>query len=792
MFREVDRKREELRVMVGERYRDLIEAADTIHKMRECSSSVIQSVRVMGDSCRDLQHGQGLARLQDANTAPVQSQVQVVTPTSAHLAVAASIKLLTALPEQIWAAVEAENWSGAAELYLLAQRVHTGLQVDQGAGVTHDKIRAWFPVISRQWDVITQLLSSLVAGARAQLSVEQLSVTRAVDCMAALMLLCQYSVSQALHTLLQCRTDSLRAVVASCRSESAVVGVSGVSRCVQSTISSLLGAVERLGPALEAITRSDSATVARIPGSVLGPTARHLPVPVTSYRPHVAGAVAQDLEDADADMLVQGWMLTCVDLTKAELKAMLKFVESVDGLKRVRETVSEIAGDQKVEQLDNQTIWEIIFKEIIEERIMEIVTLQLENMMTTVYKEVDAMIAENIDVLDFVWTDCATDLGGVWGRGRAEKVGLRMKCWGWSSKMQDIWRQLDTSLERSLESITHHPEILDRSRDIAGVCVKKLIENVSNSSSNHVTRTRVLQSIIPLTPNITQLLSHQMPVIKKHLEDRQNHLLSMWLSEQLTPFTSMLSELTSSACLQCLPAWDEVSISEAGDSGQTVTSTITVPASPSLPLVTSLLELSTSIHRQHPTSLPASLLSSANTMCLAAIFQFYENLASQTLNQNFALQLLFDIQFVQTLMVSRDAKDIYDPRLKSVMSSLEANIDPFDLSVFSMHLAQRVKTSAARLLNGLAGLVPPDRAGLVSSYKGVPSDSHNILTVSTQTCSRFQLLPLAPVTNRSLKTSLTPSTLVLDTHSKSPRLDSKYVQQTAANFFGSMSWFGSN
>ena len=37
--------------MVGERYRDLIEAADTIHQMRQCTSSVIQSLTSMQTSC---------------------------------------------------------------------------------------------------------------------------------------------------------------------------------------------------------------------------------------------------------------------------------------------------------------------------------------------------------------------------------------------------------------------------------------------------------------------------------------------------------------------------------------------------------------------------------------------------------------------------------------------------------------------------------------------------------------------------------------------------------------------
>ena len=584
------------------------------------------------------------------------------------------------------------------------------------------------------------------------------------------------------------------------------MGVAGVARCVQSTISSVLGAVRDLGPALASITNPETATVTRIPGSVLGPTARHLPGPVTSFIPSVAESVVQDIDDADAEMLVQGWMLTGVDIARDELKEMLKFVDSVDGLKRVHEAVIEIVGEEKVEQLDNQTIWEVMFKELTDASIMEIVTLQLENLMATVNNDVDVMITENTDVLDFVWTDSASDLGGVWGRGKAERLGLRMKCWGWSNKLQDIWRQLDASMERILDSISLHPEILEQSRDIAGECINKLIENVASGSCSHVTRTRVLQALLPLTPNVTKLLADRTSEVKNNLEEKQCHLLSAWLSEQMTPFSASLAKLTPSCCLQSLPAWDEVTISEAGDAGNTVTSTIEVPASASLPLVTSLLELSTSIHRQHPTSLPAYLLTSANTMCLDTILQFYENLASQTLTQNFALQLLFDVNFVQTLLISRETKENYEPRLKSVISSLEANIDPFDLSVFTPHLDQRVKISAMRQVTGLGPLVPGDKVTLVSSYKSVVTtsamDSHNFLHVANSaTSSRFQLLPLAPLvtSHRSIKTVLassSTSSISLDPHSstssKSPRLDSKTVQQTAANFFGSMSWFGNN
>merc|ERR1719290_944762 len=58
--------------MVGERYRDLIEAADTIQNMKLCSASVIKSVGGMQQSCGSLQQqcllGYQTNRLQTGDT----------------------------------------------------------------------------------------------------------------------------------------------------------------------------------------------------------------------------------------------------------------------------------------------------------------------------------------------------------------------------------------------------------------------------------------------------------------------------------------------------------------------------------------------------------------------------------------------------------------------------------------------------------------------------------------------------------------------------------------------------
>lgn len=58
---EIEQKKEELRQMVGERYRHLIDVADTIGEMRQCSESVVQSIQDMQQYCVRLKHGKSSA-----------------------------------------------------------------------------------------------------------------------------------------------------------------------------------------------------------------------------------------------------------------------------------------------------------------------------------------------------------------------------------------------------------------------------------------------------------------------------------------------------------------------------------------------------------------------------------------------------------------------------------------------------------------------------------------------------------------------------------------------------------
>merc|ERR1712155_454351 len=384
--------------------------------------------------------------------------------------------------------------------------------------------------------------------------------------------------------------------------------MAAVAHCVRASLDTAACSVARVCTALSAVAGRDTATVARIPASVLGATARYLPGPVLQFRPRISPDTLAQAGQVAAAGLVADWVEAALAITRVELRSLLQIVESVEGLKRVREAVLEVVGEEPLAWLGGVSLWEAMFRQVITDRMMEIVTGQLEAVMDTAAGEVEDMMAEDAeDSLDFVWTDTAADLGTVWGKGRAEKMGLRMKCWGWAARVQEVWRALDSQLARLLDSVAAHPDIVARSTAVTCSCVARL-------------------------------LGHQPAAVEQSITEHQQQLLAAWLSDQLDSVTLALSaQLTPGLALQCLPAWDQVSIAETGDSGEAVTSTISVPASPSLPLVSALLQLSTALHRHHPASLPASLLSSANTRVLDTLVTTYTTLSQQTLTQNFAL-----------------------------------------------------------------------------------------------------------------------------------------------------------
>ncbi|KAG8219509.1 hypothetical protein J3R82DRAFT_455 [Butyriboletus roseoflavus] len=116
---DAEAKQEDLRIMVGERYRDLLQASSSIISIATSAKRVQEALKETTTAIRS----QRVPSIQNhvSQSGKDDSHLQMLQVLSAH------IKLLLDAPEHLWRLIEREKYFQAAWLFLLARVVHRAL-----------------------------------------------------------------------------------------------------------------------------------------------------------------------------------------------------------------------------------------------------------------------------------------------------------------------------------------------------------------------------------------------------------------------------------------------------------------------------------------------------------------------------------------------------------------------------------------------------------------------------------------------------------------------------------------
>ncbi|CAE6424629.1 unnamed protein product [Rhizoctonia solani] len=227
---DADGKREELRQMVGERYRDLLHASTAITNMAGTSERVVATLVDMRESCasillldesprtrhRSLPNGKPTKAQEDAHLKTLQTL-------SAHL------KLLLDSPEHLWRWLEKKQFLHAAWLFLLARTVYRKLsksaeddeseeeEATSGGDINWSRhgidVMEQFPVASKQWEAIGQFRPQIVHKATQALRESNVSHRDTAETLIAILLLDALSASRTRNLFLSQRSKTLASLL---------------------------------------------------------------------------------------------------------------------------------------------------------------------------------------------------------------------------------------------------------------------------------------------------------------------------------------------------------------------------------------------------------------------------------------------------------------------------------------------------------------------------------------------------------------------------------------------------
>ncbi|XP_051571204.1 conserved oligomeric Golgi complex subunit 1-like isoform X2 [Myxocyprinus asiaticus] len=386
---EIEQKKEELRQMVGERYRDLIDAADTIGEMRQCSESVVQSIQDMYRYCHKLKQGKHTAQAScKAEQGQKQSQEKFYT-------VASQIKLLLEIPERIWSAMESSQYLQATQLYLMCCHLHRQLHLE-GGGHQYSPILSRFPILVRQVAAAGHFRSTILLESKSVLHGRAVSDQAIAEALVSTMLLEDSSPRQALADFLLARKVSIQQLLNQPQHGAGVKAQ--VCSLVELLVTTLYqayavfyvppeGQVSDIGfgcgllfTTLENVTSNTSTELLKgrrgreKRGSkqkkenhthlgwhegkdkkVLdkemstGSWFKHLPPAVLSFQAALR-TLAQPIQREQLRDTLQQWIDTCKEDIRSGVSSLLVYVKSLKGLAAIRDAVWELLSSESISQ----------------------------------------------------------------------------------------------------------------------------------------------------------------------------------------------------------------------------------------------------------------------------------------------------------------------------------------------------------------------------------------------------------------------------------------------------------
>ncbi|XP_075979417.1 conserved oligomeric Golgi complex subunit 1 [Anticarsia gemmatalis] len=479
---EIERKREELRAMVGERYRDLIHAADTIEEMKETTGSTLNHITEMMAACKNL-HNTHLVgfKIDEKHSAAPSFQYN----NSVH-SISVQVKLLMEIPEKIWTSIEAEDYVKATQLFIMARHINTGLQLQIGGKTVKPGMHSLQRLVHQQWNSIANFNQTIIDVCRQKLQDVEISVEVACSCLISLYLLDSQTMVELLNTLIGLHSNSslkstlqfdlaqiLEGDVKAQIKEKIVNGVKIVLKTVVLVYSCF---VDNDGGAilskLQDLFRKDSQPLIELVKFSDPSALKLLPPAITNYRLSTSKEL-QPLAKKEVTECVHQWNVWVKSFIDTNVHTLLHNITRVKVLHEIRDIAFKIDTPSNWSTICTSLdipevhVWCHYFQPLLTARVKAIIdsrwvkvydAFKTQLLIDLTKVSSDSEVEKEADINWFVWKDL---IGETVIESRADVIkvmnslmkGMARQDRGYTPTLEKLCQSLDEELQKLLEDL---------------------------------------------------------------------------------------------------------------------------------------------------------------------------------------------------------------------------------------------------------------------------------------------------------------------------------------------------
>ncbi|XP_030023719.2 conserved oligomeric Golgi complex subunit 1 [Manduca sexta] len=480
---EIERKREELRAMVGERYRDLIHAADTIEDMKVTTSSTLNHITEMISACRNL-HNTHLVGFKIDNSVSNAQRFQLNTNPMYSMSI--QVKLLMEIPEKIWTCIEAEDFVKATQLFIMARHVNTGLQLQMGGTNIKPGMESLQRLVHQQWSSISNFNQTIINVCKQKLQDVDIGVEVACSCLVSLYLLDSQTMVELLDTLITLHSnnslkstlqfDLAKILEGDVKAQIKDKIVNGVKNVLKTVVLVYACFVDNDGGAvlgrLKELFGKDSQPLVELVKFSDPPALKLLPPTISNYR-LLTNKEPQALAKEEITKCVQNWNEWVKTFIETNVQTLLNNITRVKVLHEIREDAFKIETPTNWSSIctsldiPDAHVWCHYYQPLVTSRVKSII----DSRWLKVYDEFKTQILVDLtkvssesevekeaDINWFVWKDLIGETV-IESRSDVIKVmnslmkGMSQQDRGYTPTLEKLCQSLDSELQKLLDDL---------------------------------------------------------------------------------------------------------------------------------------------------------------------------------------------------------------------------------------------------------------------------------------------------------------------------------------------------